>query len=266
MTQRYLLTNKGNAVDMECSLMMDICRQDRLILNGVALDIKIFPSSDSFVLLSGDDTPYQYKIDEAVMKVCQVKVNPGVLVGHAVALKKSPAIYPIIKSDVKSFNIPAGSYSWSTDDLFQGQVPDTLIVTMTSAASYSGTYGTNPFCFKHYNVNQISFSVDGESLPAPPMMMDYKNGNYISAYLSTFSSTDEDQSNYIERGEYPNGNAIYVFRLNQNDDGECVSLLKRGHTRLQIRFTEALPEAATVITYAKFPAIVHIDESRNVIT
>ena len=59
---------------------------------------------------------------------------------------------------------------------------------------------------------------------------------------------------------------IYVFRLNQNDDGECVSLLKRGHTRLQIRFTEALPEAATVITYAKFPAIVHIDESRNVIT
>ena len=265
--QRYQLTSDGNSVDMSCSILMDICQQKRLILSSVQIDFKMFPNADGFALISSGTIPYQYEIEEAVLKVCKVQVHPGVIVGHAKALKSTTAKYPLEKSHLISFQIPKGSYEWSTDDLFQGNVPNNLIVGLTSGKGYSGSMQSNPYCFDHYNVNYMSFNVDGESVPTNPFTMQYNKGKYINAYLSMFSSTDRghtNSSNYISRDEYPYGNCIYQFNLHESDDN-FITLLKKGHTRLIIRFAEALKETVTVIAYAKFPSIVQLDEARNIL-
>ena len=38
-----------------------------------------------------------------------------------------------MRSDIKTFNIPAGQYSFSADDLYLGSVPAQLIVTLISS-------------------------------------------------------------------------------------------------------------------------------------
>jgi hypothetical protein len=54
---RNQFTDKGQYVDMEGPLYLDICQQDRLLINGVQVDLKLIPSTDNFVLMtSGTDS------------------------------------------------------------------------------------------------------------------------------------------------------------------------------------------------------------------
>jgi len=181
----------------------DITQQDRLLINGVQLDLKLIPNSDSFVLFFptvGVPGQYSFQIGEAVLKVCQVKLNPGVLISHAEQLKTFPALYPYMRSDVKSFNIQPGTFAWGMDDIFQGQIPSRVVVALLPSQAYTGNYHTNPFNFQHYNCNYMGFFTDGQSVPGEPIVCDYKNENYINAYLSLFTGVGKyglNEGNYI---------------------------------------------------------------------
>ena len=43
-----------------------------------------------------------------------------------------------MRSDIKTFNIAAGQYSFSADDLYLGSVPVQLIVTLISSKNFNG--------------------------------------------------------------------------------------------------------------------------------
>ena len=59
------------------------------------------------------------------------------------------------------------------------------------------------------------------------------------------------------------GYCLYVFKScgDTKDRPE-----ERAHTRLELKFAEALPSTCTVIVYARFPSVLKIDASRNVTT
>ena len=88
--QRKLLT-KGGVIDFESPLHMDVCQQPKAILNGVQLTVKLFQSGDNFRLFSPSGTKYSVEITDAVLKVCNVTVQPSVLVAQNEMLLKTPA-------------------------------------------------------------------------------------------------------------------------------------------------------------------------------
>lgn len=62
-------------------LYVDVCQQDRLIVNGVLINIKLWQNSDRFRLLSKDGAEhYEVRITKAALNVASVKVNPDVIV------------------------------------------------------------------------------------------------------------------------------------------------------------------------------------------
>lgn len=267
LIQRGELTAKGNYIELEGPIYTDITQQDRLLINGVQLDIKLTPNADAFALMAkGGD--YSFEIGDAILKVCQAKLNPGVLISHAEQLKKSPALYPYMKSDVRSFNIQPGTFAWGMDDIFQGQIPSRMVVALLSSQAYSGSYDKNPYNFQHFNCNFMGLYTDGQSVPGEPITCDYKNGHYVNAYLSMFTGVGKyglNEGNYISQSDYPNGYCIYVFDVSGRRGKEYLDLIKRGHTRLSIRFDQPPQETVNVVVYSSFPAIFQIDESRNVI-
>ena len=50
-------------------------------------------------------------------------------------------MYPYLRSEIKTTSIAMGQYGLSVDDLFQGLVPNKLIVGLVSSAAYTGDYG-----------------------------------------------------------------------------------------------------------------------------
>ena len=153
---RHLLTNEGSVVDMEGQIYMDVYQQERYVLNGVQINFKCWPSRDSFCLMSGDDKRYRVEVTKAVLKVCLVKLNPAVLLAHNETLQKQDALYPYRKSDIKCFGVPKGQYSVSIDNIFQGEIPDRLVVSLVASEAFSSSVKRYPFCFGHYDCNFIA--------------------------------------------------------------------------------------------------------------
>ena len=94
---------------------------------------------------------YKVIITEVMLKAAMVGIYPDIVESHARTLKYKPAIYPFNRTDVKTFAVPKGQYNVNLDDIFQGKIPNTLVLGMVSADAYAGDLTKNPFNFKHYN-------------------------------------------------------------------------------------------------------------------
>ena len=146
---RAQATKDGGTASLESCLYIDFgIDQIRSILNGVSINIKLFQSSNDFRLMSVGDKKYKILITEAILKVCHVSLNPNVIVAHNEAIQISPAIYPFWRSDIKSFSVSTGSYTFMTDNIFHGKVPSKIIIGMISNAAYSGDYKKILLIFK----------------------------------------------------------------------------------------------------------------------
>ena len=142
------------------------------------------------------------------------------------------------------------------------------MVGLVAAGAYSGRSDKNPYNFEHFNCSSISFDVNNKSVPTQPLKQNYKGGLYVPAYLSLFTglgSYNSDEGNYISRSDYPRGYTLYLFDIDGKRGKDFLNLIKKGHTRLNLNFSEPTPIPITVIIYAHFPTILQIDESRTVI-
>ena len=114
----YAFTKQSNTVDMMGPIHSDIFFQDRLILNGVNLRIKLNRSKNAFCLLSSAAAPdFKVVITEATLYIRKVKVASSIILGHAAALRKTPAKYPIRRVDCKVLSIPRGFNTFTPDNL-----------------------------------------------------------------------------------------------------------------------------------------------------
>jgi ribonucleoside-diphosphate reductase beta chain len=265
LLERASFTSNSKVIQLEGGIFLDLAQQSRFIPNGVEISLRLWPNKAPFTLMSDNsDEKYEFKVTGAVFKVCHVNVSPAILVGHAAALKNSPMYFPFNQSDIKCFAVAKGLYEFSADNIFQGNVPSSICVGVVSSKAFIGSYNKNPFNFEHFDCNQIALYVDGHSVPSLPLAPDYKNNAYADAYLSVFGYMNEDSSTAISYREYKDGYCLYKFRIAEPVRDSYMPIPKRAHTRLYMKFSEALPESVTVIVYASFPRVMKIDESRNV--
>ena len=251
-------------------LMADICNQDRLILPGVDVDIKLWPTHDEFQLITHPvGLRCKLLIDEIYLNVCKVNVSPEVMMGHNAALEIADSIYPFARTDIRTFNIAEGNFGMNIEDIWQGEVPTRLVVGFVKSQAYNGDYHLNPFHFEHFDVSDIGFFVHGEATPRPAYKLDIENGIYLQGLNSLYKITGKTMENSdigITRETYQQGYTLIGFDVDPttSPDFRYVGKPHEGHTKLEIRFKRRLPTPVTVILYATFPENMTIDQARNV--
>lgn len=94
---RYQLTKDGQIVEFMGGLSLDLMDdfQNRFLINGVQLGIKLWPNEKEFCLLSAEENAdYKVNIVGAKLKLKHVKLTPGAFIGHQEAISKHDALYP----------------------------------------------------------------------------------------------------------------------------------------------------------------------------
>lgn len=271
LIKRAKLVETSKTLDMIGNLHCDVFYQNKLLLNLVDLKIKLIRSKPEFCLLSSNTTQSNFKvvIEHVSLFIRKVKVSPGVLLGHAKALEKTNAKYPIDRILSKVYSIPKGSLSFTQDNVFLGQMPKSLIITCIDNDAFNGTYNTNPFNFKHNDLNFIAIYVDGNPIPHKPIEPNFSSGQSIRAYNSLLLGTEKlasDKGIYINRDEYAKGYTLYAYDLTPDlCNNDHMNLIQQGNLRIEMKFATVLSKTITVLVYAEFQNVIEITKSRNII-
>jgi len=270
--KRRLLTAKGKKIDLMGHLHCDVFNQERFLINGVEMRLRMVRSRDTFCLMDQTERNFEIHILDATLLVRRSKISPGVLLAHAKALAKTTAKYPLTRVEVKSISIHSGIYGETLDNVILGQIPKRLIIGFVDNRAFNGSRTLNPFNFHHYKINFLSLYVDGTQIPSKPLQPDFtKEKLYTDAYHTLFSGTGIhflNEGNSISRENYPNGYCLFAFDLTPDlsaNDNTHWNLIKHGNVRIEVRFEEALQNTINCIIYAEYDNILEIDASRQVI-
>ena len=100
-------------------LHCDVFNQEKLLINGVELRVRLVRSRDSFCLMDPTGC-YSVHIDEANLLVRRVKISPGILLAHAQSLSKTTAKYPLTRVEVKAITMHSGIQGETLDNIILG--------------------------------------------------------------------------------------------------------------------------------------------------
>ena len=238
LKERYNHSKESKMVSMEGKIHSDLFAQERYILDGVPIKLKLVRSSAAFSLVSSAD-PAAYKV---VIEDCVFRVR-GV--------------------ECKVFSAPRGNYSGNQPNIFQGQLPDRIVIGMVDSTAFNGSFKKNPFNFKNYDMTYFGLTVNGEHLPSKPLQLkfgDAEGANYISAFQTLYAGSNklfQNEGNGISRDEYPKGYTLFVFDLTADLCARDVSL--------EVQFGAALNLAINIVVLGEFQNLIEIDTNRNVL-
>lgn len=270
--QRKGFIENSKTLDLEGALFHDLFEMDRYLLNMVSLKLKFFRSKSSFCLMSPDESPdYEVVIEDIIVKLCKVKVNPSIIFAHSEALKSTNAKYPYTKTAIKHITLMKGTSNCVLENIFQDIRPSRIIMAMTSTDAVNGNFKLNPWNLKHYDIQQITLFCDGIPVDGIPLKLDFnedRGSANIAAYVKLFDQCGTwgtDAGNDITRHDFNNGYALFCFNLEPYFSGvKYLSLVKQGKVRLECNFGTPLPETVSLLILAEHPGYFEITENRQI--
>ena len=268
--RKQLLAN-SKTVQLIGRLHTDIFFQNRYLLNGVDLSIKLIRNSNAFCLMAARESTFKLNLVNTSFFVRKVKVNSSIQLKHIERLDKqlTPALYPIRRVEVKSFGIAVGSLSTNEDGIFSGQLPKRIVIGFVESAAYDGRFDKNPYNFQAFGLKFISLYCDGKQIPSKPLQPNFEQGNTLRSFLSLYEVSGklfEDSSLGINREEYNGGYTLFGFDLTPDlSETGCFHLIRKGNIRLEVKFASALTQPVNAVIYAEFDSSIKIDKNRSVL-
>jgi hypothetical protein len=270
---RSKLTAESKPITTVTNLFSDLFMIQKYLLNGVSLNINLYPTTTEFRLLSGNDEPnYKIEILDVTLWVAHVTPSTQVLLAHQEILRSNTrARYPFIRQELRKFIIPAGNISFFAENVFNGVCPDKMIMALVSSDACAGKYTKNPFDFKHYNLNFVSISQGGVPSPKGPSKLNFEKGQFGPYFNELFKTTGTgnsevvDFSNGITQHAFANGYSLLITDLSpQSKMGSFFPLKREGSVRMELQFSQPLPETVILLCLVFAPDMFSIDFARNV--
>ncbi|MCJ8741299.1 hypothetical protein PDJAM_G00068980 [Pangasius djambal] len=244
----------------------DIFFCERLLLNSVDLRVKLTRAGDAFCLMGARDSAFRLNVLGASLFVKKVTVAPAVRLGHAAALMKANALYPLSRVIVKTYSISANSRICNQENLFLGATPKYVVLGMVHHEAFTGRRDLSPFNFVHNDVEYLALCRDGRQIPAKAFQPQFNNRQSVKEFYNMATGRHlKDLPLSINRSEFNEGYALFAFNLNPADDNDALSVVSNGNLRLEMRFRVPLPNTTTLIVYACYDSILEIDSKRKVL-
>jgi hypothetical protein len=273
IAQRAKFTEKSKIVEMTGQLYVDVFSIVRYLLNGISISLNLYSTNTPFRLLSGNNQP-QYKVEIVDVSLFMAFVTPSnqVLIAHQEVLKSNTlARYYFIQQDLRRFIISKGSTSYFAENIFNGNVPDKMILAFCDASRVSGQYNLNPYKFDHFFLNFMNITINGQTWAKGVIKTDFENGSYSPCFEDLFNvgprpnGPDPHFSNGLTREAFENGFCIFQIDMSPTSKrGNFFPLKKEASVRIELRFAKPLSETIILFALTDTPNFFTIDFARNI--
>ena len=154
---------------------------------------------------------------------------------HISALQISPAKYPIKQNKIIATSIDNDSKDYNISN-FGHIIPSKMIFGLVEDEAYSGSFKTNPYCFKAFNLEKITLIIDNVS---KVININQDANDYSEAYHALCEGLNMYgvDGNDISLSEFGNGNCLFFFNLCP-DKGYCeqYNVIKSGSIQVKLEF------------------------------
>ena len=272
LLRRRELVKGSKSFELFGPLHIDLFFQQKYLINNVPLRIKINRSSPEFYMVNTSGEECKIEITEAVLWIRRVEVAASVELAHAKALLSGKnAVYAMRRGEVEVVSVPPHQQTVSKDNLFTSRLPKKLVIGLVKNDVFNGVESKHTFEFKHFGLENLEISVDGENVCGTPLHLDFNNQKYMRAYDGIFHAMNNsyaDSGTDITYEDFAKGKALFCFDLTADGCGNNSNhfeLTKQGNLRLKLHFATPLTETITVIVYGEFESVLEITNSREVL-
>ena len=267
----------GNSYQFMLRPHLDICHQHRAIPSNTRLRFTLNPSRNSFLLKTEDpgvdahdvaipQVQYQFRIREITFICDTLQMVPEAEAAlYSYMLKGNNLIFPMRRVEVKQLTITPNQAVHNFERVFNGILPDRMIIGLVEQSWKDGHFQQNPFNFQHFNLNYVAVYINGELFDGKALKPDFREAsrNTLEAYKSLYRAMGNDFINKsigISYEEYHQGFVLYGYDLTPDGSaGTGPTSLREGNLRIELGFRELPARALTLIVYAEQPSRMEID-------
>ncbi len=261
--------SESKQVELFAPIHCQLFNTGRYLLRDTKIEVELHRNSNKFILMAPNaNKEYTCKVIDVSWHVWKVDLQESANLAIDQRLQKDTAKYPIRRVSMINTELNTKGRIVSVNNLFNGDLPRRLILGLVPSKNFAGSIDTNPFNFKHYNVNTIELRVGGKEIK--PLKIDFQNNNYGLAYLYLINGIGNggaDRGIDISYSEYKKGNTLFVFDLTPDGvDSDAMELIKSGTVNLRMTFDNNLDAEGGIelIAYAEFDGVTEIDFNRVV--
>ena len=270
--------NQGALVRLSGRPHLDIFTIGRLLAPDVKLRVNCVPASDEFVLktaapaANAAQEKYKMEIVSANLKVCDKELKNEVLLAHQQINAKMPMRYPMSRTSMMHVTIPTGSSAFQYPNLFNGNLPDLVIIGLVRDEDYAGHYNKNPYNFQNFGLDHVTLKRNGMAVPRSGYTPKFAEKDYIKDYVTMLEELGRDQGNdtvALTPEEWADGYNLYAFHTTPGPIGSGAerarSQFTKGNLKLELNFSKATTTLIQVIVYAQMWGQIEIDDKKSVI-
>lgn len=235
---------KGRHVELMGRLPFDLTYQNRALLGGCTLTIRMTPHDPTYFFKLPTGFKVKLEFLDAIMYVHKAKATSQLVTAHAKALAVAPARYPFTRAEVKHHSVAKDSNECVISNAIVGLLPRRMFITIVPTSAFSGSYAQNPYKFIHKNLNFAAVYLDGTQYPQQPYEPDFENGCVVRELLGLYQALNQNTTDsYVEidRDKFINGNTILGFNFTPDLSsgpgavGHC-NPLQTGAMRVVLKF------------------------------
>ncbi|XP_069061890.1 uncharacterized protein F54H12.2-like [Pleurodeles waltl] len=267
--KRASFSTGSREFDLLRRIHSDLFFQDKLIVNGIDLKIKLNRNKDACCLIAEGAEQYKLLIQSTSLYVKRVNVSPTVRLAHAEALQLLNTKYAIEWVSMKVYSIPDGTRLTQQQNVFLGKLSKLVFIVFVDNTAFSGVPTSNPFNFKHYGINYAALVHEGAVIPAKPYTPNFGSANFMREYLGLLSITGKhlpDLGLIASCEGYSAGYMLFAFDLSLDlEDGDHYSLLKNGNLKAEICFSAALTVNVNMVVFGVFDSVIQVNHAQQIL-
>ena len=218
--------------------------QEKIIPPNIDLKLQLIPNTRGYLLktatTAGGDhrqVNYKVKITEARLFIRRKHISPSLILGQQRVLQSKNSSIPFNKVITKTLTIPPGTSQIEFDNVYQGKLPDVVILAMVCDTDMSVAYQANPFHFQNFGANYLCIQANREQIPRLAYQPNFANQDYIRCYFGVLEALGFDIGPTcwdLTPEEWANGYNIFAFKITPGPIGTVCSPSRHGSSGLDV--------------------------------
>ena len=153
-----------------------VLKTGKCLVPNVQIDLELYLNDNSLFLFGTPDTgttvnkkiPTLGANDLFVtlwMKKVTLHANVYDRLVKERSLSKRNVIYPVVRSDIRTYSFDGRSTRWSQDNVFLNKVPIKVMIGLMHSTNYNGSLQYYSFAYEKFGVTRVRQRIDGEEYP-----------------------------------------------------------------------------------------------------